>query len=266
VRNNSRGMHDSAVITRDYYEVLGVSRDANAETIKRAFRAQARSLHPDVSEDPGAAEKFRELSEAYSVLSKSSTRLLYDHFGYRGRGNGWFSPEGARAASDFLRRRRPPVAEVLVDEFEAERGVRRKVRWLRNEPCEACEGEGAAPGAMSMTCPGCEGTGRRRVESLLSDGERLLQIEDCPTCGGRGRLVSEPCPGCGGDGVITLHESADVYVPAGAADGERLSVQNGRPRDVVVRVLAAPPDYAILRYVAVLGLLVALVFLWILLR
>jgi molecular chaperone DnaJ len=255
-----------ARVTRDYYEVLGVSSDADAETIKRAFRAQARSLHPDVSEDPAAAEKFRELSEAYGVLSRSSTRLLYDHFGYRGRGNGWFSPEGARAASDFLRRRKRPLAEVLVDEFEAERGVRRTVHWAWTEPCEACEGDGAAPGAMTMTCPACEGTRRRRVESSLSEGERLLQVDDCPTCGGRGRLVSDACPGCGGDGVMTIRESADVDVPAGAFDGERLAVQNGARGEVVVRVLDAPPDNAWVRYVAVLGLLVALVFLWILLR
>lgn len=252
--------------TRDYYQVLGVGRDADAETIKKAFRARARALHPDVSEDPGAAEQFRELSEAYAILSKHSTRLLYDHFGYRGRGNGWFSPEGARAASDFLRRRTPAVGEVLVDEYEARRGVRRHVRWRTSEPCDACEGDGAAPGATSMPCPGCDGSGRRRVESSLADGERLIQIEDCPTCGGRGRLVSEPCPGCGGSGVTTYEESGEVQVPPGTTDGDRVSVANGMSRDVVVRVLSAPPEQTLVRYIAVLGLIVALVFLWILLR
>src|SRR5690349_65034 len=136
----------AADTTRDYYEVLGVDRVADDETIKRAFRTRARALHPDVSDDPAAATKFRELSEAYAVLSKHSTRLLYDRFGYRGRGNGWFSPGGARAAGDFLRGRSPAIAEVLVDEYEAHRGVKRQIHWSQPEPCDACEGEGTAPG------------------------------------------------------------------------------------------------------------------------
>ncbi|HEX6490524.1 MAG TPA: DnaJ domain-containing protein [Gaiellaceae bacterium] len=261
-------MPDAALTrTPDYYEVLGVPRDADGEAIKRSFRAHARALHPDVSADAAAADKFHQLSEAYAVLSKPSTRLLYDRFGYRGRGNGWFSPEGARAAADFLRRRATPVGEVLVSEFEAERGARRQLRWLRKEPCEACEGEGAAPGAMSMACPACEGSGRRRLESSLADGERLIQLDDCDTCGGRGRLVSDPCPACGGGGVTMFEESAEITVPAGVADGERLPVSEQSAREVVVvRVLAAPPEHRFIRYVAVLGLAVALIFLWLLLR
>jgi DnaJ domain/DnaJ central domain len=251
--------------TPDYYAVLGVPRDADEETIKKAFRTQARSLHPDVSEDPAAPEKFRRLTEAYGVLSKPTTRLLYDHFGFRGRGNGWFTPEGARAAKDFLRRRTPPVAEVLVDEFEAERGVRRRVRWTRSEPCQACGGDGAAPGAISMTCPACVGTGRRRLESELAAGERLLQIDECPTCSGRGSLASEPCPACDGDGVDISRESAEVVVPPGTVDGERLQLGDDS-KDVVVRVLAAPADRPLVRYVALLGLCVAVAFLWLLLR
>ncbi len=261
-------MPDAAVTgTPDYYEVLGVPRDADLEAIKKSFRARARALHPDVSDDPASVEQFHQLSEAYTVLSKPSTRLLYDHFGYRGRGNGWFSPEGAKAAADFLRRRGPPVGEVLVDEFEAERGARRTVRWLRSEPCEACEGDGAAPGAMSMACPACDGTGRRRVDSSLADGERLIQIDDCGTCGGRGRLVSEPCPVCAGGGVTSFEESAEINVPAGVVDGDRLPVRGDHSHEVVVvRVLAAPADHTVVRYAAVLGLAVALVFLWLLLR
>jgi molecular chaperone DnaJ len=246
--------------------VLGVPRDADAETIKKAFRAGARSLHPDVSTDAGAPEKFRVLTEAYAVLSKSSTRLLYDRFGYRGRGNGWFTPAGARAATEFLRRRTPPVAEVLVDEFEAKRGVRRKVRWTRSETCGACGGDGAASGALSMTCPACVGNGRWRVESSLAAGERLLQIETCPTCSGRGTLPSESCGECRGSGLTETRRNAEVLVPPRAADGERLPVGEGSRETVVVRVLAAPSDSAVVRYVAVLGLLVALGFLWLLLR
>jgi molecular chaperone DnaJ len=252
--------------TRDYYEVLGVDADADAETIKRAFRTRARALHPDVSDDPSAGDKFRELSEAYGVLSKQSTRLLYDRFGYRGRGNGWFTPEGARAASDVLRRRSPPVGEVLVDEFEAERGVRRRVQWQQVEKCKACGGGGAAPGSASEACPACAGTGRRRLESSLSDGERLIQIDDCVTCSGRGRLFSDACGECGGAGRFTVDEVAEVYVPPGTADGTRVRVPDGTPRDVLVRVLAAPADRPFVRYLALAGLAVAFVFLGLLLR
>ena len=252
--------------THDYYEVLGVERNADDETIKSAFRTRARALHPDVSDDPAAPAKFRQLSEAYAVLSKQSTRRLYDRFGYRGRGNGWFSPEGARTAGDFLRGRSPAVAEVLVDEYEAHRGVTREIRWSSSEPCDACEGDGAAPGAMSMRCPACEGSGRHRVESSLADGERLLQVETCQTCDGRGRLVSAACPLCGGAGVTKVDDSGEVDIPAGAKDGDRVAVGNGTNRDVVVRVLAAPPEHTALRYAAVTGLVVALFFLWILLR
>jgi molecular chaperone DnaJ len=252
--------------TPDYCEVLGVPRDADAETIRKAFRAHARSFHPDVSDDPDAGEKFRRLTEAYGVLSKSSTRLLSDPFGYRGRGNGWFTPPGARAGTEFLRRRTPPVAEVLVDEFEAKRGVRRKVRWTRSEPCGVCHGDGAAPEAISMTCPGCVGTGRRRIESSLDAGERLLQIQRCPTCSGHGTLASYPCNACYGSGQAEIKKSAEVIVPAGTSDGDRLRVGDRSRHVVVVRLLAGPSDYAVVRWVATLGLLVALVFLWLLLR
>lgn len=258
-------MRDAAAALRDYYDVLGVARDADDETLKRAFRRHARALHPDVSADPAAAAKFGELSEAYGVLSKESTRRLYDHFGYRGRGNGWFTPEGAQAAGDFLHRRARPVAEVLVDELEAERGVRRRLRWQRVERCAACAGEGGAPGAVSRACPGCNGSGRRRSETSLPDGERLIQLEDCGECRGRGRLLSEPCRSCGGVGRRTSEEAGEVLVPAGAADGDRLQVQ-GLPRFVTVRVLAAPRDQPLVRLVAVAGLVVALVFLALLLR
>ena len=255
----------AATVTRDYYEILGVERDADGETIKRAFRARARALHPDVSDDPDAAEKFGELSEAYGVLSKPPSRLLYDRFGYRGRGNGWFVPHGARAAGAFVRRQKPPVGEVLVDELEAQRGVRRKVRWERRERCGACAGGGAAPGAFAVGCPACDGTGRRRVEASLSDGERLIQIEDCPDCRGRGRLVSERCPECDGAGERTVRRTSEVHVPAGSADGARVPLQD-TVGDVVVRVLAAPRADRAVRVVAVLALFIAMVFLWLLVR
>lgn len=257
-------MGDAAAV-RDYYDVLGVERDADGEAIKRAFRTRARTLHPDVSEDPAAASKFGELSEAYGVLSKQSTRRLYDQFGYRGRGNGWFTPDAARVAADFVHGSARPVAEVLVDELEAQRGVRRKLRWERVERCAACAGKGGAPGASTRACPGCRGSGRRRSETSLSDGERLIKLDECGECRGRGRLFAESCGSCGGAGRRTREEAGEVLVPAGAADGDRLQVQ-GVPRFVTVRIVAAPRDRPLVRLVAVAGLVVALVFLALLLR
>jgi molecular chaperone DnaJ len=258
-------MRDAAAAPSDYYETLGVDRDADAQTIKRAFRARARELHPDVSDDPAAARKFSELSEAYAALSKSSTRRLYDEFGYRGRGNGWFDPGGARAAADFLRRRGQPVGEVLVREAEAARGARRTIRWERRERCPACAGEGGAPGAAARACTACAGTGRRRVEAALSDGERLIQIESCAECSGRGRAFGERCAECDGAGERTVRASAEVHVPPGSVDGDRVRLQDGA-RFVTVRVRALPADQPLVRLVAVLGLLVALAFLALLLR
>jgi molecular chaperone DnaJ len=252
--------------TRDYYEVLGVSRQAGPDAIKQAFRERAKALHANASDDPKALEEFQELKDAYRALSRPSTRRLYDRFGYRGRGHGWFSPTGARAAGELVRRRRPPVAEVLLDELEAERGVRREVRWSRTVPCDACGGQGGAPGALEMACPACDGTGKRQVESSLAGGGGALPVDVCATCGGRGRVTSEPCPVCDGAGAATIDESAEIDVPAGVTDGTRLRVGEDGSRTALVRVFAAPPDRPLVRYVAAAGLLVALVCFWLLLR
>ena len=162
--------------------------------------------------------------------------------------------------------RAPVVGEVLVDEYEARRGVTRTVRWRSSEPCDACEGDGAAPGALSMPCPACDGTGRRHADRSLSTAERLLQIDDCPTCRGRGRLVSDPCPACGGAGETVYDDSGEVAVPPRSSDGDRVPLLNRSNGEVVVRVRAAPPEHTVVRYAALLGLIAALVFLWLLLR
>ena len=265
-------MAEAPTAERDYYEVLGVSRNADAEAIKKAFRARARRLHPDVSTDPDAPRKFSELAEAYDVLSRSRTRMLYDHFGYRGRGNGWFSAAGVRAAADFVdlltfsrRRRAYPVAEVALDDGAAKRGARRKVAYTSTSTCDVCSGSGAAEGAHVSTCTTCNGTGSRRVDSML-DGARLLQVERCPDCHGTGNTTSEPCPVCGGVGTLTEERTAEVEIPAGAKDGERIPIPSDPRAAVTVRVVDGPRDPWLVRYVAALGLLVALVLLYVLLR
>jgi len=259
----------------DYYEVLGVPRTADEDAIKRAFRARARELHPDVSTDPDAEEKFREASEAYGVLSKPATKLLYDHFGFRGRGNGWFGSPGRGSSGTFpedllgrffhpgRRRRGEAVAEVQLDPYEAEHGLTRKIEFAVRETCTACGGDGGAPGALRSTCPACGGSGRRTETSNL-DEARLLQIEPCAHCSGRGRLVSEPCGRCKGSGWIQVVRRVELKIPAGVQDGERLELDGGAPDAdffAVVRIRRFRHDSPLIRGAALLGFAAAAAFL-----
>jgi molecular chaperone DnaJ len=263
----------------DYYEVLGVERTADDETIKRAFRAVARELHPDVSKDPDAERKFRDASEAYAVLSKPAAKLLYDRFGFRGRGNGWFGPPGRGSSGTFSedllervfhpgrRRRGEAVAEVELDPYEAARGGTRTVEFEAPKTCPACAGDGAAPGALRTRCPACGGSGRRKQESTLEEA-RLLQIETCPHCRGRGQLVSEPCNGCGGSGRVRVERAAELEIPAGVEDGARLELGGGEPGAAlyaVVRIRRFRHDSGLVRGAALLGLAAAVAFLVVLL-
>lgn len=238
---------------RDCYEVLGVSRAADGEAIRRAFRRLARELHPDVSALPEAGERFRELSVAYTVLSNPRARSLYDRFGYRGRGNG-FGSRRRRSAGHA-----PILAEVELNTFDAARGTRREVRYTRREQCVACEGEGAAPGLEAAgRCDTCGGTGRVRVSSGLGIA-RWLQVESCPDCGGEGRAVSSDCPECGGAGSVTEERVVNVRIPPGVEDGSRLRVV-GEPRDehFLVRVRPLPEDSLLVRILAAVLLVCAL--------
>ncbi|MDQ2980792.1 MAG: DnaJ domain-containing protein [Actinomycetota bacterium] len=260
---------------RDYYDVLGVGRHADGETIKKAYRARARELHPDVSADPEADARFSELAEAYSVLSKSSSRLLYDRFGYRGRGNGWFgSVEGIvseatlfdvwPAARRRQQQKRKPVAEVVVDTFEAARGTTRKVTFATTESCKDCGGSGAARGAVSAMCPACNGTGRSKQRQTLPDA-RLLRIEDCPQCEGAGTVHSEPCAQCNGAGEASVERTFKVEVPPGTIEGDRLPLEGAGDGAVVAVRVKTTRDSRVARYGALLLLVTALVFLGLLL-
>jgi molecular chaperone DnaJ len=235
----------------DYYDVLGVPRTADADEIRQAYLRLARRLHPDVSAEPDAENRFQELAAAYGVLSDSGARLLYDRFGYRGRGSG-FVPGGATSET-------PVVAEVNVDVFEAARGARREVRYSSLAQCESCDGHGFAPGAGR--CRGCKGKGTRARSSNLRSAD-WLQVEPCPDCDAVGIAAADRCPDCGGTGTKEREEVVKVRIPAGVDDGTRLRVV-GNPEDehLLVQVQPLPDDSRLVLFVAAMLLVCAVVLL-----
>jgi molecular chaperone DnaJ len=256
-----------ATTERDYYDVLGVARTASDREIKTAFRRLARELHPDVSEDPDADERFKEVVEAYEVLSKSETRQLYDRFGHAGLRSGGFRPTAfdfgslADIFSAFFgddvfgvatpRRSRGAdlAAEVEIDLEEAAEGVMRSIPFQVAELCETCAGDGVEPGKSPRTCPRCGGAGRLEQVTRTALGE-FIRSATCPDCGGAGRIVDDPCPDCAGSGRIVVERALDIEIPAGIHDGQRIRLSGeghagmlgGRAGDVyvLVRIRAHP--------------------------
>jgi len=253
---------------RDYYEVLGVARDASEQEIKKAFRGLARRLHPDVSDEPQAEERFREVSEAYEVLSNAETRQLYDRFGHAGLRSGGFTPThfdlgslgdlfsaffgddlfGSASRGAAGRARGADVAaEVTVDLAEAARGVRVQVPIEIAVPCRTCGGNGVAPGTSPVTCQRCGGSGRLQQVSRSVFGE-FVRSAACPACGGRGQVIEHPCEECRGAGRTVDERTLEVDVPAGIHDGQRIRLSGeghagalgGRAGDVYVLVRVRP--------------------------
>src|SRR5262245_9725292 len=210
-----------ATTERDYYELLGVARDASDDEIKRAFRRLARELHPDVSTEPDAAERFKQVAEAYEVLSDPQRRDTYDRFGHAGLRSGGFAPTefdlgdisdlfsaffgegifaqasraGARARGADL----PAVVEItLADAFT---GVTVPVPLRVAVECDRCEGSGAEPGTSPVTCPTCGGAGRVQQVSQSVFGQ-FVRASTCPRCHGSGRSIETPCERCSGEGRL----------------------------------------------------------------
>jgi molecular chaperone DnaJ len=236
----------SSNASRDYYEVLAVARTADGDAITQAYRRLARELHPDVSTDPEAEERFRELTGAYTVLSDPGARLLYDRFGYRGRGNGFSS--GRRGAGPA-----PVLAEVNVDAFEAARGARREVRYASREQCQACDGRGLAPGSGNVGCETCSGKGRLTRSANLRSGD-WIQVEKCSDCNGTGVSEKNACPECHGEGSLSVEQVMKVRIPAGVEDGNRLHMLGDSDGEqLLVQVRPLPEDsYLVLLLAAVL--------------
>jgi molecular chaperone DnaJ len=254
-----------ATTGRDYYELLGVQRAASGEEIKSSFRRLARELHPDVSEAPDADERFREVAEAYQVLSNSETRELYDRYGHAGLRGGGFTPGtfdfgslsdifsaffgddlfglgGARRA-----RGADVAAEVEIELVEAARGATRDIPFRINVACERCGGSGAEPGTSPVTCPTCDGSGHVQQVSRSVFGE-FVRTQACPRCGGAGRIVTTPCSVCDGSGRTFEERRLEVKIPAGIHDGQQIRISGeghagqlgGRAGDVYVRVRVRP--------------------------
>ena len=229
---------------RDYYEVLGVSQAADASEIKGAFRRLARRYHPDVSSEADAEDKFKEINEAYEVLSDKDKRARYDRFGHAGvNGAGGFGQgmgfqdfgdifevfNSAFGGSQASRRRGPARGrdrrvDVTIDFVEAVFGVEKEIEFQRLEACDACDGSGAAEGSRPSTCPRCNGRGVERIvrQTLLGS---MAQEHTCPNCGGRGQVISSPCRNCDGSGRRRKRAVLNVKIPAGVSEGIQIQVR-----------------------------------------
>ena len=240
---------------RDYYEILGVSKDAGAEEIKKAYRKKAIQYHPDKNpDDKGAEEKFKEAAEAYEVLSNPDKKARYDRFGHAGMsGNGGFSGEGMNFDDIFSRfgdvfgeafgggfgsffgggsrgggRQRVNkgtnlrvTVKLTLDEIA--NGTTKKIKVKKYVACSTCCGNGEKNGQSSKTCPTCNGRGvhTRIVNTIMG---QMQTTSTCQTCGGEGKIIEEKCTTCYGEGVVSGEELIELKIPAGVSEGVQLSV------------------------------------------
>src|SRR6478752_5189520 len=217
---------------RDYYEVLGVARDASETEIKKSFRRLARELHPDVNDhDPEAEEKFKEAAEAYEVLSDAEKRRTYDAYGREGLRSGGFDPGAGFGSVDdifqaffgsgfgFGGRAGPApggdiAAAVEVELAEVATGARREITYDAVGACEHCRGNGAEPGTPISTCERCGGAGELRQVTRTPFGQ-MVRSAVCDRCGGSGKIPQTPCEVCGGSGRTRQSKTSAIEVPPG---------------------------------------------------
>ena len=263
---------------RDYYEVLGVSRNAGEDEIKSAYRKLAKQYHPDLHPDDKDAEaKFKEASEAYEVLSNKDKRARYDQFGHAGvdpsygaggagagfGGNvdfdlgdifdSFFGGFGGFGGGGRTRNPNAPVqgsdirTSISISFMEAAHGCKREITITRMETCPDCHGSGAANGSSADVCPDCGGTGQVRVSQRTPFG-MMQSTTTCSRCGGKGRIIRDPCKKCSGSGRVRVSKKLEVSVPAGIDDGQTFVLRgqgdagrNGGPSgDVNVTVNVRP--------------------------
>ena len=255
---------------QDYYEVLGVARDASEAEIKKAFRIKAKECHPDINPDDEVSEhKFKEINEAYEVLNDSEKRRQYDQFGHAAfdpsAGAGGFGGfggfedvfdsifGGSIFGSRAGRQRRGPVRgrdirfDLTIAFEEAADGVRHEIEYQRTERCPACEGSGACKGSDAAACTVCNGTGQVETAQNTVFG-RFVNVTECHACNGEGRIIKEPCEKCRGTGQVRRKRTLSVNIPAGIDEGQVLSVagegeagmKGGPPGDLRIVVHVRP--------------------------
>lgn len=228
--------------SRDYYEILGVSREADDSTIKKAYRRLAMEYHPDRNGGDETADKFREVSEAYEVLSDLQKRNLYNQYGHEGlRGQNFRSANDIFSGfqsifEDFFggdpfgaSRRRPRGRDLKynleIDLREAIKGVEKIISIKRLEICDPCAGSGAKPGSQPTTCATCQGHGKVTVRQGF-----FMISQTCPQCRGEGQLISDPCPSCHGNKLAPQEQEIEVKIPPGVDTGVRLRLsEEGEP-------------------------------------
>ena len=252
-------------IKQDYYEVLGVPRNASDTEIKRAFRKLAFQYHPDRNKEPGAEEKFKEINEAFQVLSDPEKRNRYDRYGrvdveggfpdsgFGGLGDifeyffGGFGTPFGRTAQRVPQKGDSLQSHLTLSFEEAVFGCSKEIEIPRIEFCPSCHGTGSAPGTNPETCPDCRGTGR--VKRVLRDFfSSYTSTITCPHCGGSGTVISNPCSQCQGKGRIKVKRKIKVTIPAGVDEGYRLRLDGegsaglygGHPGDLYVTFSVKP--------------------------
>ncbi len=245
-------------VKRDYYEVLGVSRSASIDDIKKAYRKLAMQFHPDRVEESKkkeAEEKFKEISEAYAVLSDPEKKRLYDQFGHEGIdsrfttedifrnanfgdifSNGFgsifgdlfsdlgfdiFGTGGRRSHSSARQQRGRDLAlDVEISLEQAFKGIEKEVSFSCNQVCPSCKGSGAAPGSKKIICPACKGSG-----VIYTSAGFIRLSQTCSSCGGEGKIITHPCPECGGRGFVRKRKKLTVKIPAGIKNGSSLRLR-----------------------------------------
>ena len=254
---------------KDYYEILGIARDASQDQIKTAYRKQALKYHPDRNPDDKSAEdKFKEAAEAYEVLRDEKKRAIYDQYGHQGLEGSGFSgfggfddifssfgdifeeffgfSGGGRRSRSRARRGDDLRYDLTISFMEAAFGTDTEINVEKVEKCGKCDGSGAEPGSSPETCHQCKGSG----QTTLTQGFFTVR-STCGTCGGSGRIIKNPCKACGGRGQVIAKKRVAVKIPAGVDNGSRLrltgeggaGMNGGPPGDLYVFIHAEPHDF-----------------------